>query len=91
LYSSNFIFSFLQTIHVYSTHYIFYTATDTLLHYISPEIEWSLLALDERWRKQLKVVFRKHSIKDELDLQNPHLWLPGAQQSSHVNHLSKVM
>lgn len=66
-------------------------ATDTLLHYISSEIEWSLLALDERWRKQLKVVFRKHSIKDKLDLQNPHLWLPDAQQSSHVNHLSKVM
>ena len=36
-------------------------ATDTLLRYISPEIEWSLLGIDERWRNELRVVFRKHS------------------------------
>ena len=29
-------------------------ATDTLLRYISPEIEWILLGIDERWRKELK-------------------------------------
>lgn len=34
-------------------------ATDTLLHYISPEIDWVLLGIDERWRKELRVVFRK--------------------------------
>ena len=34
-------------------------ATDTLLRYISAEIEWTLLGIDERWRKELKVVFRK--------------------------------
>jgi hypothetical protein len=34
-------------------------ATDILLRYISPEIEWTLLGIDERWRKNLKVVFRK--------------------------------
>ena len=34
-------------------------ATDTLLRYISPEIEWTLLGIDERWRKELNVVFRK--------------------------------
>jgi hypothetical protein len=34
-------------------------ATDILLRYISPEIEWTLLGIDERWRKELKVVFRK--------------------------------
>jgi len=34
-------------------------ATDTILRYLSPEIEWELLAIDERWREQLKVVFRK--------------------------------
>jgi hypothetical protein len=34
-------------------------ATDILLRYISPEIEWTLLGIDERWRKGLKVVFRK--------------------------------
>jgi hypothetical protein len=34
-------------------------ATDTLLHYISPEIEWALLGIDERWREGVRVVFRK--------------------------------
>ena len=34
-------------------------ATDTLLRYISPEIEWILLGIDERWREKLRVVFRK--------------------------------
>jgi hypothetical protein len=34
-------------------------ATDTLLRYISPEIQWILLGIDERWREQLRVVFRK--------------------------------
>jgi hypothetical protein len=33
--------------------------TDTLLRYISPEIDWTLVAIDEHWRKELKVVFRK--------------------------------
>ncbi len=36
-------------------------ATDTLLHYLSPEIEWELLGIDERWREQIKVVFRKRA------------------------------
>ena len=34
-------------------------ATDTLLRYISPEIEWTLLGIDERWRSGVRVVFRK--------------------------------
>jgi hypothetical protein len=34
-------------------------ATDTLLHYISPEIDWVLLGIDERWREGVRVVFRK--------------------------------
>ena len=34
-------------------------ATDTLLRYISPEIEWVLLGIDERWREKLRVVFKK--------------------------------
>jgi hypothetical protein len=33
--------------------------TDTLLKYLSPEIDWELIAVDERWREALKVVFRK--------------------------------
>ena len=34
-------------------------ATDTLLHYISPEVDWVLLGIDERWRDGVRVVFRK--------------------------------
>ncbi len=34
-------------------------ATDTLLRYISPEIPCELVALDERWREGVRVVFRK--------------------------------
>jgi hypothetical protein len=34
-------------------------ATDTLLRYVSPEIEWVLVGIDERWRDGVKVVFRK--------------------------------
>lgn len=36
-------------------------ASDTLLKYISPKIEWKLLGIDERWRKELRVVFRKRA------------------------------
>ncbi len=35
--------------------------TDTLLRYISPEIEWEFVGIDERWREGVKVVFRKRS------------------------------
>jgi hypothetical protein len=34
-------------------------ATDTILRYLSPEFDWMLIALDERWRDGIKVVFRK--------------------------------
>jgi len=34
-------------------------ATDTLLRYVSTEIDWLVLGIDERWRKDLRVVFRK--------------------------------
>jgi hypothetical protein len=34
-------------------------ATDTLLHYVSPEIEWAVVGIDERWRDGVRVVFRK--------------------------------
>ncbi len=34
-------------------------ATETLLRYLSPRVEWQLLALDERWRQQIRVVWRK--------------------------------
>ena len=34
-------------------------ATETILRYLSPRVEWNLLALDERWRQQVRVVWRK--------------------------------
>jgi hypothetical protein len=34
-------------------------ATDTILRYLSPEIEWEVLGIDERWRQEIRVVFRK--------------------------------
>ena len=36
-------------------------ATEIILKYLSPRVEWTLVALDERWRKQMKVVWRKRS------------------------------
>lgn len=35
-------------------------ATDVLLRYISPEIDWVFVGIDERWREGVRVVFRKH-------------------------------
>jgi hypothetical protein len=34
-------------------------ATDTLLRYVSPDIEWEFVGIDERWREGVRVVFRK--------------------------------
>ena len=34
-------------------------ATEVVLRYLSPRVEWNLLALDERWRQQVRVVWRK--------------------------------
>ena len=42
-------------------------ATDTLLRFFSPEIEWTLAAVDEHWREQLRVVFRKRAKKPGAD------------------------
>jgi hypothetical protein len=39
-------------------------ATDTLLRHVSREIEWVLLAMDERWRRGPKVVYRKRPAID---------------------------
>jgi hypothetical protein len=36
-------------------------ANEPVLRYLSPQIEWELIALSEHWRRDLKVVFRKHS------------------------------
>jgi hypothetical protein len=34
-------------------------STDTLLRYLSPRVEWTLVQIDERWREELRVVNRK--------------------------------
>jgi hypothetical protein len=34
-------------------------ATETVLRYFSPHVPWNLLALDERWRQEIRVVWRK--------------------------------
>jgi hypothetical protein len=34
-------------------------ATEIVLRYLSSRVEWHLLALDERWRSQIRVVWRK--------------------------------
>jgi hypothetical protein len=33
-------------------------ATDTILRYVA-EIDWTLVGIDERWRDQVRVIFRK--------------------------------
>jgi hypothetical protein len=35
-------------------------ATDVLLRYVSPRVEWTLVQVDEHWREEVRVVHRKH-------------------------------
>ena len=36
-------------------------ATEIVLRHLSPRVEWTMIALDERWRDHIKVVWRKRS------------------------------
>ena len=36
-------------------------ATELVLRHLSPRVDWTLVAIDERWRKQIKVVWRRRS------------------------------
>jgi len=36
-------------------------ATEVVLRYLSPRVEWTLVGLDERWRTKVKTVWRKRS------------------------------
>lgn len=36
-------------------------ATEIVLRYVSPQVDWTLIALDEHWREKLRVVFRKRA------------------------------
>ena len=38
-------------------------ANEPVLRYFSPQVEWELIALTEDWRRELKVVFRKHPLR----------------------------
>ena len=37
-------------------------ATETILRHLSPRVEWTLAAVDERWRQHIRVVWRKRSV-----------------------------
>ena len=37
--------------------------TDTILRYLSPEIDWEVLGIDEHWREEIRVVFRKKPVR----------------------------
>jgi hypothetical protein len=45
-------------------------ATDTLLRYLSSKISWTLIGIDERWRTNLKPVFRKRPTREGLPATN---------------------
>jgi hypothetical protein len=36
-------------------------SNDIILRYLSPQVEWEMIAVGEHWREELKVVFRKRS------------------------------
>jgi hypothetical protein len=36
-------------------------ATETILRYFNDRVEWTLIALNERWREQIQVVWKKYS------------------------------
>jgi hypothetical protein len=36
-------------------------ATEIVLRHLSPRVEWTLVAIDERWRRHMKVIWRKRS------------------------------
>jgi hypothetical protein len=37
--------------------------TDTILRYLSPEIDWEVIGIDEHWREEIKVIFRKRPVR----------------------------
>ncbi len=43
-------------------------ATEVILRHLSPRVDWTLIALDERWRTHLKVIWRKRSTDAPTDL-----------------------
>jgi hypothetical protein len=37
--------------------------TDTILRYLSPEIDWEVVGIGEHWRDEIKVIFRKRPVR----------------------------
>jgi len=37
-------------------------SNEIVLRYLSPQVEWELIAVSEHWRRELKVVFRKRCV-----------------------------
>ena len=72
-------------------------ATDTLLRYISPEIDWTLMGIDERWRDGVRVIFRKHADRQSegrsqgLPAMKRLLLLPSAQKSAQSDQLPEMV
>lgn len=54
------LFLVAPALHVHPT-------TDLILRYISPEIEWAFVGIDERWREGVRVVFRKRARRSGLE------------------------
>ena len=51
------LFLVAPALHVHPT-------ADTLLRYFSPQVQWELLGIDERWRQGVRTVFRKRPSKN---------------------------
>ena len=44
-------------------------ATDTVLRYLTPEIDWTLVGIDERWRDRVRTIFHKRAKAGSLQRQ----------------------
>ncbi len=40
--------------------------TDTILRYLSPEIDWEVIGIGESWREEIKVIFRKKPLRGKV-------------------------
>jgi hypothetical protein len=41
-------------------------ATDTVLRYLAPQIDWTMVGIDERWRDGVRAIFRKRATTQNL-------------------------
>jgi hypothetical protein len=57
-------------------------ATDTLLRYVAPGIEWALVGIDERWRSGVRAVFKKRPTRTSGHEEKSGT--PCPEQSAHI-------